>query len=75
MTNQLVVAALSAFFIFAGKASGAAEQAEEVKKPVCVDLVESFCQELWSPRYLGNLDLRSVKAVHQIRLGQTPNEL
>lgn len=40
----------------------------------CSAMVEGFCDALWTPKNLGNLDLKIGKEKREIRLGRRPNQ-
>jgi hypothetical protein len=43
--------------------------------PTCQDLVENFCDEIWSAQNRGNLAFKADHFSWPIRLGQTPNDI
>jgi hypothetical protein len=49
--------------------------AEEKKQPSCTDLVEKFCDDLYTPEHQGNYDFKAGNEVYPIRLGYTKNDI
>lgn len=77
MILTAAVSALSVLFTAHAAPLGAYETYRVSEEPIgCSAMVEEFCDHLWAPKNLGNIDLSLGKAQtpRAIRMGRRPNE-
>ncbi|MBC7458897.1 MAG: hypothetical protein H7235_11495, partial [Bdellovibrionaceae bacterium] len=67
---------ISVFYLVTAQVGSASENLiSQNENKSCQQIVEGFCDSLWSPSKLGNLDIKIGKSIWPLRFGTTKNDI